>query len=343
MPTRWDLLRAFVLGKRADPSRGLDMSMTGVHRIADPELGPVIRECWGGGSEDADIRDYLLRLIWVGKVESCADLVESVATDPTESSYRRILAIRALLSCGNQVVVRELAEDMITSPASWPAKIIYGVVEDLFLHAIDVGGVGCTDGESARAIYIAWKWLRMAFSPNHRHHRSGIGCGRLSPEPGCKSNLAGLRTHTVIRIWYIALFHHLASGLAKLCGRQLSLSASSRSVELIRACVIACRFGNNAIDVQKSIPALKEYFATAYDIAEGSFLGRTRFARRDRRDGRFAETILSCMRRRLGQFTHNRRPVLARGCPCRRRPPRTSGDRSLSSDPVVVPGRPSRV
>ena len=62
MPTKCALLRAFAFESGEEGSRGLDMPLNQVRRFAEPELGPVIRECWGDGTANAEVRDFLLRV-----------------------------------------------------------------------------------------------------------------------------------------------------------------------------------------------------------------------------------------------------------------------------------------
>ena len=141
LAARRDLVRAFVDRYREGGWRGLHIPMSEVRRIAHPELGSVIRECWGDGPTNVDVRELLIQLIRLGPVEDCAELVHRVAAGPEEAPDHRILAIQALLSCSREEIVRELADDMMTATSSWPGRVVHGVSQDLFPNVIGVEGL----------------------------------------------------------------------------------------------------------------------------------------------------------------------------------------------------------
>ena len=322
MPTKYALLRAFVFGSGEDGSCGLDMPINQVRRFAEPELGPVIRECWGDGTANAEVRNLLLRLIWVGKVDTCADLARSVATDPEESSYRRIVAIRALVNCGEQAIVRDLVDDMINSPTSWPAKVIHGVVEDLFPCIIDVDDLVALiekipEPSASQAGGFEWHLPRIVEA--------------IDPE---WEEAVSLRNELVDLIWRArdpssgahgvhGRRDYLAPALAELCGRQLTVTSSGQSAELIRASVIASRFGENAIDIEKSISTLRAHFATDLALRKAAFWAELTFL------DEIAE--IKDSRERLFQVCHG---GLIDGP--------TGGDRSWLLEALADEGRPER-
>ena len=132
LATRRELLRAFVSEYDRGHWHGLNIPFTEVRRLAHPDLAAVIRECWGNGPANEEVRDLLINLIRLGPVEACADLAHGVALDTTASDYQRITAIRTLLACGSNDSVRDLAGAMLTEPTSWPDRIVHGVAVDLF-------------------------------------------------------------------------------------------------------------------------------------------------------------------------------------------------------------------
>ena len=79
-----------------------------------------------------DVRGLLLQLIWQGPVRGCADLAYVAACNTDCEAGNRIAAIRALLACGCNDRVRELANEMLTHPECWPAEIVFGVASDMF-------------------------------------------------------------------------------------------------------------------------------------------------------------------------------------------------------------------
>ena len=132
LATRRELLQAFVSEYGLGASRGLNIPFTEVRRFAHPELAGVIRECWGDGRANDEVRDLLLNLIRLGPVKACADLAHGVALDTTASEYQRITAIQALLACGRNDNVRGLAGAMLAEPMPWPDRLVHGIAPDLF-------------------------------------------------------------------------------------------------------------------------------------------------------------------------------------------------------------------
>ena len=138
LTTRRELLRAFVSHYGRGDWRGLNIPFTEVRRLAHPELATVIRECWGNGPTNNEVCDLLIDLIHLGPVEACADLAHGVALDTAASAYDRIDAIQALLACGWNDSVRDLARAMLAEPMSWPDRLVHGIAPDLFPSIITV-------------------------------------------------------------------------------------------------------------------------------------------------------------------------------------------------------------
>ena len=132
LAARTDLLRAFVAEHGDGDWRGLRTAIDDARRLAHPDLAPVIRECWGNGPKNGEVRELLVKMIWQGPVEACGDLAHDVALDTKASPYLRIVAILALVACGWKESVRALADAMLAEPDSWPDRIVHGVAEHLY-------------------------------------------------------------------------------------------------------------------------------------------------------------------------------------------------------------------
>lgn len=261
LSTRGDLLRAFVSAYGRGGRRGLNIPDDEVRRLAHPELAPVIRECWGNGPTNDDVRTLLIKTIWLGAVKDCADLAQAVALDATGDSYQRVIAIRALLACNRYDTVRELADDLLTQPASWPDRIVRGIAADLFPSIISAD-------ELATLIERTRESERTAggesFSWVTRQIVRAI-------EPGSDAAVA-LRNNMADLIWrgreqpgkiydLCSDFGHLTPALAILCNRQLAQGSAGADADLIRACVIASRFPSDAWD-RNLVDSLKAHFRT---------------------------------------------------------------------------------
>ena len=240
LATKGDLLRAFVARYGQGRGRGFSIEIDQLRRLAHPELAPVIRECWGHGPVNDDVRHLLVRIIWLGPVPDCADLAHSVATDTSWSDYDRIVAVRALVACCWDSAVRKVADDMLAQPESWPDKIVHEVAADLFprVLAVDELITLMERTPEPRNIGSGFEWTSLEIVEN------------LDP----LSELAvSLREKLAALIWegraetqefheIRSRFGHLAPALVKLCERQLSEAPSLHDAALVRCCVIASRF-----------------------------------------------------------------------------------------------------
>ena len=237
---RSDFLRAFVSRYGQGSWRGFNFDNSQLRRLAHPDLAPTIRECWGDGPVNDDVRDLLVRMIWLGPVPDCADLAVSVAFDPTWSVDDRIVAIRALVTFGWTDSVREVADGMLAQSESWPHEIVHGVAADLFPTVITVDELVTlmerTPEPENNGVGFEWTSLEIA----------------EDVDPQCETAVS-LRDQLADLIWrgrgqeqefyhIHGRYDHLAPALAVLCERQLSAAQNRQDAELIRSCAIASRF-----------------------------------------------------------------------------------------------------
>ena len=246
LPAQSDLLRTFVNAYGQGGWRHLNVPVNEVRRLAHPELAPVIRECWGNGPENDEVRTLLLEMIWLGAVRDCADLAQTMARDATGDPDQRVIAIRALLACERDSTVRELATDLLTQPASWPDRIVYLAAADLFPRVITVNELVTLmertreSERTARGGGFGWaaRQIAEAIEP------------WAAPAVALRDNMADLiwREHEQPgEIFNIrSEFSHLAPALALLCERQLSEGSDRADAALIYACVISSRFAGKA-------------------------------------------------------------------------------------------------
>lgn len=238
---RGKFVKAFFKAYGEGGWRGLNIPITEVRRLSHPDLAPVIRECWGNGPTNDDVRKLLIEMIWQGAVEDCADLAHDVAVGPTENPYHRIVAIRALVACCHDRA-RKIADAILAQPESWPDRVVHGVAADLFPAIITVdelvglmertrkpeqtvGGFGRASQQIADDVE---PWSKAAIDLRNEMAdlvRRGGRCG-------------GKYRH---HCW--SKFNYLTPALAILCRRQLSGAPEEPSDDLIQASVTASRFG----------------------------------------------------------------------------------------------------
>ena len=275
LATRRELLRAFVSEYGRGDWRGLNIPFTEVRRLAHPDLARVIRECWGDGPANDEVRSLLIHLIRLGPVEVCADLAHDVALDTAASEYHRILAIEALLACGWKECVRDLAGAMLTEPTSWPDRIVHGIAPDLFPESITADEL-VTLMERTREP----KQSVGGFDWASRQIVESIEIGSDSAV-ALRDRMANLvwRGHTQTEDSYHihSEFGHLAPPLAILCDRQLSATTGGPQADLIRASVIASRFGGRRIGGREPVRKLRAHFNANGTWREDAFWAELAF------------------------------------------------------------------
>lgn len=266
---RAELLRAFVAAYGEGSWRGLHIPIDEVHRLADPELGPTIRELWGSGPSNADVRELLINVIWQGPVEACSDLAKEAALDTTWDRYHRVAAVRALLACGHEKAVREIAQGLLNKAIDWPDECVPALAEDLFPKIITVDEL----------------ILLMERTPEPKGTVGGFGwVGRQIVkviEP--LSNVAvELRDKLAELIWrgrkdkqkfyrIRGRFNHLAPALALLCNRQLETLSLKIDAHFIRASVIASRLAGGDTGTREPVGKLRMHFRDISELRAAAF------------------------------------------------------------------------
>ena len=256
LATKSDLLQAFVVRYGHGSWHGFRFEIDQLRRLAQPELAPVIRKCWGNGPVNDDVRHLLVRIIWLGPVPDCADLAHSVAFDTSWSDSDRIVAVRALVACGWESAVREVADDMLAYPESWSERVVHEVTGDLFPTVLTVDEL----------------ITLMERTPEPKNTGSGFEWTSLEIVKDldhlCELAVS-LRDKLATVVWegraerqdfheIRGRLHHLAPALAVLCERQLASASSRYDAALIRCCVIASRFSRGKLSARESVGRIRK-------------------------------------------------------------------------------------
>ena len=275
IPARGKLVRAFFTAYGERGWRGLNIPIAEVRRLSHPDLAPVIRECWGNGPTNDDVRKLLIEMIWQGAVEDCADLARAVALDASEPSYHRIAAIRALVACCRHNSAREIADAILAQPASWPDRVVHGVAAHLFPGIITgnelitlmertrepkqtVGGFGWTSRQIAKTV------RPLSEQAVSLRNKMADLVWRGRDQEKARHNVHGK-------------FDYLAPALAILCDRQLSESSEVPDPNLIRACVTASRFGGHRSIGCDPMLKLRARIGTDVSLRREAFWGELEF------------------------------------------------------------------
>ncbi|WP_310448072.1 hypothetical protein [Thiobacillus sp.] len=266
---RRGLIRAFAKNYGEGGWRGLNIPIGEVRRLAHPELSDTIREIWGNGTLNEDVRELLLELIWKGANKECADIAENAAMNPGYSAYERIIAVNALVVCSEGDAARRIADSVIKEPEKWPDRAVRGIASNLFPHTITVEElvalVERTHEPESSASGFSWT-LREIAADIAPWSAAGVQL---------RNNLADLiwRGRLDKQEFYriIGRYDYVAPALGLLCDRQLSIDTATFDDDLLRACVIANRFGDDEIGGREPIEKLKQHFADNLELRKMVF------------------------------------------------------------------------
>ncbi len=264
---RADLIRSFVNAYTHGSWRGLDMPVAEVQRLANPDLSPEIRRLWSLQHSNEEVREFLLRLIWLGGIQDCADIALTALLDCVLGDYARITAARALGECGRYDLLRTAADHLLVHRDRWPARIVHSIVNELYPHVISASELERLIRETPEPTRtvggISWTLYNLA--------------GRI--EPGSEAAIA-LRATLAKLIeegadlsseWHArrSTFAYLTPALAILVSRQLPLGTPG--TELISASSIATHYhGDNTLG-REQIDELIHWFSNRSEIRERTF------------------------------------------------------------------------
>ncbi|MFT3821846.1 MAG: hypothetical protein QM750_30205 [Rubrivivax sp.] len=135
--TRQVVLTALIERMRRDEEIPL-LDLGSLARFAQPDIARALRAIWETDKGNAEIRRFVLRLIWLGKLDECADIAEAASFGQFPDLYTAITAGRALLAAGDDRQRTNYAEYIRQNCASAPATVVWEAVEDLFPRLISV-------------------------------------------------------------------------------------------------------------------------------------------------------------------------------------------------------------
>lgn len=134
---RTQALRSYVERYGNGGWRGLSVPYIQIHRFASPELSDEINRLWGNGIENHEVREILLSLIEMGKIDECADIAYTAATNTAVSLVERIIALDALIALNNQRIA-ELVKDIAIDTERWADDLARAALLRLFPKHLSV-------------------------------------------------------------------------------------------------------------------------------------------------------------------------------------------------------------
>ena len=120
----------------------LDRLVTGEHlnflerdavmRISRPDMGRFVIERWEEYHTSAPIRELLLQMVWLGRLEDCAGLALEAALAGHQDRYTRIFAGRAVVATGDGSQKRRYIDYLLRNLSTVSPIVIWDALENLF-------------------------------------------------------------------------------------------------------------------------------------------------------------------------------------------------------------------
>jgi hypothetical protein len=89
-------------------------------RFCRPDLGQAVRMLWDAHHAHAEACWFLLRVIWLGGIKDCADLVDKIVFESKSERRISIVAGRALMAAGDEATKARYAAFIKTNCVSLP-------------------------------------------------------------------------------------------------------------------------------------------------------------------------------------------------------------------------------
>ena len=116
---------------------GVSIYLEQIQRLADPDLSPKIKKLWKRSKKSAENRKLLLRLIWVGEMKDCSDIVGE-ASVRRGRDYEKSIAIQALSRIGTKTQFEDLKNHVVKFASSLSSRIVGNAIETLYPDHLSV-------------------------------------------------------------------------------------------------------------------------------------------------------------------------------------------------------------
>lgn len=111
---------------------GPSLSRNALLRFATPDLADQINQLWKQYSENADVRQLLLELIWLGSLKACADIPKQTVFGSYDDRYSRIFGGRALIATADDATKKQYAAHVLKNCGALQKTVVCDALEALF-------------------------------------------------------------------------------------------------------------------------------------------------------------------------------------------------------------------
>ncbi len=268
LEVRSALVRDYVATYSSGGWRGLSMPIAEFQRLAKPDLATEIKRAWDQKHSNEEVREFLLKLVWLGAIQDCAEIAYDTLMDFALEPYTRVLAARALGECRRNDLLRLAADDMLKDQSRWPDRVVHSSADDLFPNVISTSELEqlIRRTREPRNTVGGFSWtlyqLAGAIEP-------GSDAATLVRDMLAKLVWDG-RNEASPSYQPASSFSYIAPALVRLCARQME-SRAVKSSELVWASVVGNRFyGDNTLG-REHLQSLGASFGNDAAIREATF------------------------------------------------------------------------
>jgi len=115
--------------------------MAAVERFSNSDIEQTVSDLINEYNENSEIRKLLLRMVWQGKLGSCAGQAMSFVKDDTYDNYTRIYAIRAIEGTGTDLYKQQVVEHFVNNADEIDYSIINAVAESFGFKELSVSSL----------------------------------------------------------------------------------------------------------------------------------------------------------------------------------------------------------
>lgn len=248
---RVQTLRAYVQRHGTGGWRVQSVPRIQIQRFASPELAAEIRQLWGNGVENLEVREILLDIMAEARISECADIAYAVVWNAEASKGERLSGLDALIAVDDPRL-GAIAQAMTAKDPRWPDLVSRSAVLRMFPRHLTIDQLcqilAWVPPQENTLLDLSWQLTQLIGQVEFDNQRLG------SLRDGLVDLVAeGLSWHND-RPHIVNDRPHLSSPLAATCLRGL---ATSRSDAWLHASVLALRIPDREHGSDEARTALK--------------------------------------------------------------------------------------
>ena len=138
LPTRATALQRMVEDLLAQGDRYVVLDEDSLKRFSTPDLVPQIWDLWRQHMDDSEVRELLLRVIWLGRLCDCADLATEALFGSYTDHLTLVFAGRAVSTIGEAADRERYAAKVRAEAGRLPGRIFWEALDQLFPELLSV-------------------------------------------------------------------------------------------------------------------------------------------------------------------------------------------------------------